>query len=140
MSTNENTPISGQFWDWMQSYWHTNRDFPPAHTDWRKKADLVDGKVPAGQLPSYVDDVLEFSSYADLPQSGEKGKIYITTKDNKQFRWGGSAYIEINSGEKVESKIINGSYNANDLSKNSITYGYSVANAPSTVGAHSFTV
>ncbi len=140
MSTNENTPISGQFWDWMQSYWHTNRSFPPAHPDWRKKADLVNGKVPAGQLPSYVDDVLEFNSYADLPQSGEKGKIYITTKDNKQFRWGGSAYIEINSGEKVESKIINGPYNANDLSKNSITYGYSVANAPSTVGAHSFTV
>lgn len=140
MSTNENMPISGQFWDWMRSYWHTNRDFPPAHPDWRKKADLVDGKVPAGQLPSYVDDVLEFSSYADLPQSGEKGKIYITTKDNKQFRWGGSAYIEINSGEKVESKIINGSYNANDLNTNSITYGYSVANAPSTVGAHSFTV
>lgn len=101
MSTNENTPISGQFWDWMQSYWHSNRDFPPAHPDWRKKADLVNGKVPAGQLPSYVDDVLEFSSYADLPQSGEKGKIYITTKDNKQFRWGGSAYIEINSGENV---------------------------------------
>lgn len=140
MSTNENTPISGQFWDWMQSYWHSNRDFPPVHPDWRKKADLVDGKVPAGQLPSYVDDVLEFDSYPSLPQPGEKGKIYITTKDNKQFRWGGSAYIEINSGEKVGSKIINGSYNANDLSTNSITYGYSVANAPSTVGAHSFTV
>ncbi|GEN75703.1 hypothetical protein CHA01nite_14430 [Chryseobacterium hagamense] len=46
----------------------------------------------------------------------------------------------MNSGEKVGSKIINGSYNANDLSTNSITYGYSVANAPSTVGAHSFTV
>ncbi|KAA0129931.1 hypothetical protein FY557_04275 [Chryseobacterium sp. SN22] len=140
MSTNENTPISGQFWDWMQSYWHNNRDFPPAHPDWRKKADLVNGKVPAGQLPSYVDDVLEFDSYTSLPQTGEKGKIYITTKDNKQFRWGGSAYIEINSGEKVGSKIINGSYNANDLSTNSITYGYSVANAPSTVGAHSFSI
>lgn len=140
MSTNENTPISGEFWDWMQSYWHSNRDFPPAHPDWRKKADLVNGKVPAGQLPSYVDDVLEFDSYLSLPQPGEKGKIYITTKDNKQFRWGGSAYIEIGSGEKVGSKIINGSYNANDLSTNSITYGYSVANAPSTVGAHSFSI
>ncbi len=102
MSTNKNTPISGQFWDWMQSYWHNNRDFPPAHPDWRKKADLVDGKVPAGQLPSYVDDVLEFDSYTALPQPGEKGKIYITTKDNKQFRWGGSAYIEINfSGKRT---------------------------------------
>ncbi len=102
MSTNKNTPISGQFWDWMQSYWHHNREFPPAHPDWRKKADLVDGKVPAGQLPSYVDDVLEFDSYESLPQPGEKGKIYITTKDNKQFRWGGSAYIEINfTGKKT---------------------------------------
>lgn len=27
-----------------------------------KKADLVDGKVPAEQLPSYVDDVLEYTS------------------------------------------------------------------------------
>ncbi|WP_294265146.1 pyocin knob domain-containing protein [uncultured Chryseobacterium sp.] len=140
MSTNENMPISGQFWDWMQSYWHTNRSFPPAHPDWRKKADLVNGKVPAGQLPSCVDDVLEFNAYTDLPKPGEKGKIYITTTDNKQFRWGGSAYIEISSDENVGSKIINGSYNANNLTKNSITYGYSVTNAPSTVGAHSFTV
>ncbi len=101
MSTNENMPISGQFWDWMQSYWHTNRSFPPAHPDWRKKADLVNGKVPAGQLPSYVDDVLEFNAYTDLPKPGEKGKIYITTTDNKQFRWGGSAYIEISSDENV---------------------------------------
>ncbi|WP_294231920.1 pyocin knob domain-containing protein [uncultured Chryseobacterium sp.] len=101
MSTNENMPISGQFWDWMQSYWHNNRDFPPAHPDWRKKADLVNGKVPAAQLPSYVDDVLEFNAYTDLPKPGEKGKIYITTTDNKQFRWGGSAYIEISSDENV---------------------------------------
>ncbi|WP_294299309.1 hypothetical protein [uncultured Chryseobacterium sp.] len=85
----------------MQSYWHNNRDFPPAHPDWRKKADLVNGKVPAGQLPSYVDDVLEFNAYTDLPKPGEKGKIYITTTDNKQFRWGGSAYIEISSDENV---------------------------------------
>ena len=97
MSTNEKTTLSQNFWDWMQSYWHTHRDFPPAHPDWRKKADLVNGKVPAGQLPSYVDDVLEFSKYAELPQFGEKGKIYITTEDNKQFRWSGSVYLEINA-------------------------------------------
>lgn len=100
MSTNENTPISQHFWDWMQLYWHANRSFPPAHPDWGKKADLIHGKVPAAQLPSYVDDVLEFSSYTDFPQPGEKGKIYITTQDNKQFRWGGSAYVEINPDGK----------------------------------------
>ena len=30
------------------------------------KADLVDGEVPATQLPSYVDDVLEFENLANL--------------------------------------------------------------------------
>ncbi|WP_294203150.1 hypothetical protein [uncultured Chryseobacterium sp.] len=45
----------------------------------------------------------------------------------------------LKKSEFVGSQIINGSYNANDLTTNSITYGYSVANAPSTVGAHSFT-
>lgn len=101
MSTNENTPLSQQFWDRMQEYWHTNRSFPPAHPDWNKKADLVDGKVPAAQLPSYVDDVLEFNTATELPQPGEKGKIYITTADNKQFRWGGSEYIGINPDENA---------------------------------------
>src|SRR5689334_1579597 len=28
------------------------------------KADLVGGKVPAGQLPAYVDDVLEYANLA----------------------------------------------------------------------------
>ncbi|MCR5838282.1 MAG: hypothetical protein K6G94_01450, partial [Kiritimatiellae bacterium] len=31
------------------------------------KADLVDGKVPSSQLPSYVDDVLEFASRSAFP-------------------------------------------------------------------------
>lgn len=101
MSTNENTPLSQKFWDRMQEYWHSNRSFPPAHPDWRKKADLIDGKVPAGQLPSYVDDVLEFDTAAELPQPGEKGKIYITTADNRQFRWSGSDYIVINPDENA---------------------------------------
>ena len=36
------------------------------------------GKVPSGQLPSYVDDVLEYADYASLPGTGETGKIYLT--------------------------------------------------------------
>lgn len=59
------------------------------------KADLVAGKVPSGQLPSYVDDVVEAANFAALPGTGENGKIYITTDDNKVFRWSGSAYVEI---------------------------------------------
>lgn len=34
-----------------------------------KKADLVDNKIPASQLPSYVDDVLEFNTRQAFPAS-----------------------------------------------------------------------
>lgn len=59
------------------------------------KADLVDGKVPSSQLPSYVDDVIEVANYAALPVTGETGKIYITIDTEYIYRWSGSAYIRI---------------------------------------------
>ena len=62
------------------------------------KADLVDGKVPASQLPSFVDDVIEVANYAALPIPGATGVIYITLDNNKVFRWTGSVYVEIASG------------------------------------------
>lgn len=63
------------------------------------KADLVGGKVPASQLPSYVDDVLEFNNLAAFPNPGEQGKLYVTLDTNKIYRWSGSAYIDITPGE-----------------------------------------
>ena len=62
------------------------------------KADLVDGKVPASQLPSFVDDVIEVANYAALPIPGATGVIYITLDTNKVYRWTGSVYVEIASG------------------------------------------
>ena len=53
------------------------------------------GKVPSTQLPSYVDDVLEFTQLDQLPKPGESGKIYIVTSTNIQYRWSGSDYVEI---------------------------------------------
>jgi hypothetical protein len=53
------------------------------------------GKIPASQLPSYVDDVIEAANFAALPGTGETGKIYVTLSDNRVYRWSGSAYIEI---------------------------------------------
>ena len=61
------------------------------------KADLVDGKVPATQLPSFVDDVLEFSNLASFPATGESGKIYIALDTNLTYRWGGSSYVVMSS-------------------------------------------
>ena len=54
-----------------------------------------DGKVPAAQLPSYVDDVLEYENKAAFPATGETGKIYVAKDTNLTYRWGGSAYVEI---------------------------------------------
>ena len=55
------------------------------------------GKVPSSQLPSYVDDVLEYSSKTAFPATGEAGKIYVDTSTNLTYRWGGTEYVEISS-------------------------------------------
>ena len=55
------------------------------------------GKVPSSQLPSYVDDVLSYSSQSAFPATGETGKIYIAEDTNKTYRWSGSAYAEISA-------------------------------------------
>ena len=55
----------------------------------------ANGLVPSSQLPSYVDDVLEYSSLTSFPTQGETGKIYIATDTNLTYRWSGTAYVEI---------------------------------------------
>lgn len=55
----------------------------------------ADGKVPSTHLPSYVDDVLEFSSANAFPAVGEDGKIYVAIDTNLTYRWSGTQYIEI---------------------------------------------
>lgn len=62
------------------------------------------GRVPANQLPSFVDDVVEgyyFNSkfYKESTHGtvidGEAGKIYIDLSTNKTYRWGGTAFTVI---------------------------------------------
>lgn len=53
------------------------------------------GVIPSTQLPSYVDDVVEVAAFSNLPSKGESGKIYIVTSTNIQYRWSGTAYVEI---------------------------------------------
>lgn len=65
------------------------------------------GKVPSTQLPSYVDDVVEYANFTAFPVSGETGKIYVARDTNKVYRWSGSAYIQITSGavDAVAGKV-----------------------------------
>jgi len=69
------------------------------------KANLVGGKVPASELPSYVDDVVEVANYAALPATGETGKMYVTLDNNKIYRWSGSVYIEIAANNAIWGAI-----------------------------------
>lgn len=62
------------------------------------KADLVGGKVPESQLPSFVDDVLEFPTVADFPAVGESGKVYIASDTNQTYRWTGAGYARLSEG------------------------------------------
>jgi hypothetical protein len=57
----------------------------------------VNGKILSSQLPSYVDDVLEYVNLAAFPATGETGKIYIAQDSNKTYRWSGTAYVEISA-------------------------------------------
>ena len=54
-----------------------------------------DSKVPAANLPSYVDDVEEYATKASFPVTGESGKIYVDLSDNKTYRWSGSTYVVV---------------------------------------------
>ena len=59
-------------------------------------AELDDnGLILSSQLPSYVDDVLEYDSLGSFPASGEAGKIYVAKDSNLTYRWSGSGYVEI---------------------------------------------
>lgn len=73
--------------------------------DLDKKADLVSGKVPASQLPSYVDDIVEGylhegAFYEDAEYQteieGEAGKIYVDLATNLTYRYSGSVYVQVN--------------------------------------------
>lgn len=77
----------------------------------------ADGLVPSGQLPSYVDDVVEAYIVGSTPLAAdwlsltaggaaltpETGKIYVVMTEgayqNKQYRWGGTTYVLCNPSD-----------------------------------------
>jgi hypothetical protein len=81
-------------------------------------ASLVGGLVPSIQLPSFVDDVVEFADFAALPGTGETGKIYVLATPytsggitSSQFRWSGSAYAAIIASPGSTDSVTEGSVN-----------------------------
>lgn len=90
------------------------------------------GKVPASQLPSYVDDVVDayatytvsptgvlqnIQLYADAehetPIVGERDKIYVNVTPGEvsyQFRWSGSQWVHIDSNAIIIGDITGTAY------------------------------
>lgn len=63
----------------------------------------ANAQVPATNLPSYVDDVLEVATKALLPITGEVGKIYVVVADESaggdtsSYRWTGAVYAMVSN-------------------------------------------
>jgi hypothetical protein len=78
------------------------------------------GRVPSSLLPSFVDDVIEVDSFAGLiPSIGSEGKIYVVknlydsgdgtgSRAGRQFRWGGTQYVEIVASPGSTSNVPEG--------------------------------
>lgn len=99
-----------------------------------------DGKVPAAQLPSYVDDVIDVYATYDVsptnqisniklysdaahanPVTGEAGKSYNDITEGHpgyQFRWSGTTWVPITSGGLIIGEISGTAY---DGAKGKIT-------------------
>lgn len=69
------------------------------------------GKVPSVQLPSYMDDVLEYANLAAFPATGTAGIIYVALDTNKVYRWSGSAYTEISPSPGSTDAVPEGASN-----------------------------
>lgn len=73
-------------------------------------ATKLSGIVPAANLPSYVDDIIEgyyynskfYTTSAHSTEiTGETGKIFVDLSTNKTYRYSGSAYVEVSQGSVV---------------------------------------
>lgn len=80
------------------------------------------GKVPAEQLPSFVDDVIEGYLYEGkfykeaehtTEITAETGKIYVDVATDISYRWGGTKYVEIINSSIVTASEINGNIKIN---------------------------
>ena len=69
------------------------------------------GRVPAANLPAYVDDVVEYPSASAFPTTGTAGMLYVALDTNRIYRWSGTAYVEISPSPGSTDSVPEGSVN-----------------------------
>lgn len=62
------------------------------------KADLINGKVPASQLPGYAETFKLYPAREFFPAIGMDEVIYIAENTNDAYRWTGATYVVITDG------------------------------------------
>ena len=73
--------------------------------------DPTTNKINPIHLPAGVDEVVEVTDFASLPATGAAATIYITTDNNKTYRWGGSVYAEIQAAPGTTDEVVEGTQN-----------------------------
>lgn len=71
----------------------------------------ANGQVSTSQLPSFVEEVLEYDTREDFPETGVKSRIYVAVDSGAIYRWGGSAYIEISPAPGSTDEVAEGDTN-----------------------------
>jgi len=103
-------------------------------------------RIPASQLPSYVDDVLEYPTRQDFPASGEGGKIYIAVNQGTAadptvwWRWTGTTYVDIPPSPGTTDALVEGSSNLyfnESRVRNTVLTGLSLASSAAVAAADS---
>ena len=74
------------------------------------------GKIPASQLPSYVDDLEEYDTLSDFPATGEADKIYVAKDTGFTYRWSGTQYVRLNTYDEA-TQSNSGLMSASDKTK-----------------------
>jgi hypothetical protein len=81
-----NTPVS----------FTVNTETKTASLSLAQKADLdAGGKIPANQLPSFVDQIVEYANLAAFPTEGVSNRLYVALDTNRTYRWTGTQYAEV---------------------------------------------
>lgn len=103
-------------------------------------------RIPASQLPSYVDDVLEYPTRQDFPTTGESGKIYIAINQGTAanptvwWRWTGTTYVDIPPSPGTTDVLVEGSTNlyfSEHRVRNTVLTGLSLAVSTAVTAADS---
>ena len=84
------------------------------------------GTVPEIHLPSYVDDILEYTDREVFPAIGETGKIYVDLSTGRIYRWSGSVYTEVSTRPPDTNEVPEGTSNlyfTTQRARNSVSAG-----------------